>query len=260
MFAFLFCQDPIETLSSRLDSLQKQVATNSVEHALDTVRQLANRPRPLVDNCTLLAALEQLSDVAREAGHEERKKFDAILRQCKPLSKDDRLASVVIQLLGDKEEKQVAMQIQKLLKSTAPQVPTHTRGEFHPYQRPAQGNFVAPRPLMGPRFRGAPRGNLPSRNRCFSCGGFGHFARNCQNRAWISVLFFGLITFALHEWVSILCWSGIKTLTYLICLMCDFFVSTQGIPRIGQCWLLYFLLIRLWLNACKTKKLCQNLT
>ena len=44
-----------------------------MEHALDTVRQLANRPRPLVDNHTLLAALEQLSDVARESRHAEKK-------------------------------------------------------------------------------------------------------------------------------------------------------------------------------------------
>ena len=87
-----------------METLQKQIATNSVEHALDTVRQLANRPRPLIDNHTLLAALEQLAHVARETGHAEKKKYDAIFRQCKPLLKDGHLASVVTRLLGDPEE------------------------------------------------------------------------------------------------------------------------------------------------------------
>ena len=48
-----------------MDTLQKQLATNSVEHALATVRQLAGRPSPLIDNHSLLVALEKLADVAR---------------------------------------------------------------------------------------------------------------------------------------------------------------------------------------------------
>ena len=91
-----------------------------MEHELDTVRQLANRPRPLIANHTLLAVLEQLADVARETGHAEKKKYDAIFRQCNPLLRDGRLALVVTRLVGDPEEKQVATQIQKLLKSGKP--------------------------------------------------------------------------------------------------------------------------------------------
>ena len=86
-----------------------------MEHALATVRQLAGRPSPLIDNHSLLAALEQLADVARQTGHKE-KKYDAIFRQCKPFLRDGRLASVVTRLLGDPEEKQVASQIRKILK------------------------------------------------------------------------------------------------------------------------------------------------
>ncbi|XP_068702494.1 uncharacterized protein [Montipora foliosa] len=103
----------LQTLSSKVDTLQKQLATNSVEH----VRQLAGRPSPLIDNHSLLAALEQLADVARQTGHTEKKKYNAIFRQCKPLLRDGRLASVVTRLLGDPVEKQVASQIQKILKS-----------------------------------------------------------------------------------------------------------------------------------------------
>ena len=102
-------------LTAKVESLQKQLATNNVEHALDFVRQLANRPVPLLDNHAL-EQLEQLADTARETGHKERKKYHAIFRQCKPLARGGRLASVITRLLGDPEEKQVTTQIQKLLK------------------------------------------------------------------------------------------------------------------------------------------------
>ena len=73
--AFFPCHlQDLETLSSKVDTLQNQIATNSVEYALVTVRQFAGRPFPLIDNHSLLAALEQLADVARQTGHAERKR------------------------------------------------------------------------------------------------------------------------------------------------------------------------------------------
>ncbi|XP_029187612.2 uncharacterized protein LOC114955032 [Acropora millepora] len=168
----------LKTLSSKVDTLQKQIATNSVEHALVTVRQLAGRPSPLIDNHSLLAALEQLADVARQTGHAEKKKYDAIFRQCKPLLRDGRLASVVTRLLGDPEEKQVASQIQKILKSASPSPSRSSRYLYAPRA------YVYPRPLLdSARDRGLSGRRFNSqRNRCFHCGNSGHFARNCPAR------------------------------------------------------------------------------
>ena len=87
------------------------MSKSSVDAALDTVRQLATRPVALVDPYALVAALGQLSDIAREANHPERKKYDAIFKQCRPLVREPRLSAVVIQLLGDQDERQVASQI-----------------------------------------------------------------------------------------------------------------------------------------------------
>lgn len=84
-----------------------------MNQTLESVRQLASRPATLPDHFALLAGLEQLADHAREANHPQRKKFDAIFKQCCPLVNSRTLAEVVLQLLGDKE---VAAQIQKIFK------------------------------------------------------------------------------------------------------------------------------------------------
>lgn len=161
---------------------------NTVERALDTVRQLSNRPKALVDNHALLAALEQLADVSRDLNHADRKKYSAIYKQCRSLVLDQRLATVVTCLLGDEDEKVVATQIQKLLKAEAPLYspygfgnrPIHSGVGRQPYY--INGASYRP-PVWGVGMRnrrGA--GRQPERNRCFHCHQAGHFIANCPNR------------------------------------------------------------------------------
>ena len=113
-------------LSVKIDALQKQVSADSVDRALECVRQLAGRPVGLSDGTAIVAALESLADVSRSAGHVDYKRHEAVLKQCRPLTHDPRLPAVVTQLLGDDENKKIAGQIQKILKSdhlfSAPQV------------------------------------------------------------------------------------------------------------------------------------------
>ena len=177
--AFFLCHpQDLKTLSSRVGTLQKQLATNSVEHSLLSVRQ---RPSPLIDNHSLLPALEQLADVTRQIGHAEKKKYDAIFRQCKPLLRNGRLPSVVTRLLGDPEEKQVAFQIQKILKSGTAQSASPSRSTHYPNTLPGYGYH---RPLLdSARDRGLSSGRFnPQRNRSFPCGNLGYFARNRPGR------------------------------------------------------------------------------
>ena len=61
-----------------------------------------------------------MADVSSESVNPNRKRFDAIFKQCRPLVDESRLGAIVINLLGDKEEKLVAGQIHKLLKSSNP--------------------------------------------------------------------------------------------------------------------------------------------
>ena len=113
-------------LSVKIDALQKQVSADSVDRALECVRQLAGRPVGISDGTAIVAALESLADVSRSAGHVDYKRHEAVLKQCRPLTHDPRLPAVVTQLLGDDENKKIAGQIQKILKSdhlfSAPQV------------------------------------------------------------------------------------------------------------------------------------------
>ena len=147
------------------------------------VKCLAGRPKDLVDPFALLAGLEQLSDRAREAGHQERKKYEAVFRQCRPLVASPNLAQVVIRLLGDREDKEVAAQISKIMKQTPAQIPPWAGGasrwaggasRWGPQQlRPAQ-------PWLGqPRQRGRRPAPYGGARRCFSCNRVGHLARNC---------------------------------------------------------------------------------
>ena len=130
---FFFClscvwlnQIGVAALSVKIDALQKQVSTDSVDWALECVCQLAGRPVGLSDRTAIVVALESLADVSRSAGHVDYKRHEAVLKQCRPLTHDPRLPAVVTQLLGDDENKKIACQIQKILKSdhlfSAPQV------------------------------------------------------------------------------------------------------------------------------------------
>ncbi|CAH3174856.1 unnamed protein product [Porites evermanni] len=105
-----------ENLRQIVESLQSALNVSKVNQSLESVRLLASRTAALLDPFTLLAALEQLSDHAREAKHTQRKKFDAIFKQCRPLANSNSFAKVVLQILGDKEEKDVASQIRKIFK------------------------------------------------------------------------------------------------------------------------------------------------
>lgn len=80
---FIFLQ--LEVLRKELKSIKDSYDEKSVDSALKYVRQLLSRPPAIFDAFATLAALEQLSDLAREKGHERASRFAIILRQTRPL-------------------------------------------------------------------------------------------------------------------------------------------------------------------------------
>ncbi|XP_078368474.1 uncharacterized protein LOC144652305 [Oculina patagonica] len=166
----------INEVLEKVRQLQQMLEASKVDQALETVKRLANRPRDLIDPFTLLASLEQLADYARESGHADKKKFEAIFKQCRPLVSSPNMARVVIHRLGDKEDRDVAQQIGKIMKSNPAQ------GALFPLWR----DTPPKPPLSG--YSGSRRGRRgwnPSpyyfdRRRCFSCNKVGHLAGDCQ--------------------------------------------------------------------------------
>ena len=155
--------------------LQQKLDASKVDQALETVKRLASRPRNLIDPFVLLASLEQVADYARESGHTDGKTFEVIFKQCHPLVNSPNMVRVVIHLLGDKGDEDVAQQISKILKSSPAQVAFSPSWQEAPPRPPLSG------------FSGSRRGRLGwtpgpfyfDGRRCFLCNKVSHLARNC---------------------------------------------------------------------------------
>ena len=165
-------------MRDKIERLESTLTRTSVSSAPDTVRELASRPTPLVDPYALIAALEQLADVSRETVHPDRKRYDAIFKQSRPLVNEPHLAAIVINLLGDKEEKLVVGQIHKLLKSSNPS--PSPRGPVLQFGQGLQPGHSFVGPMFSTGFRGRRSGRSgPLRGKCFYCKSARHFIANC---------------------------------------------------------------------------------
>ena len=96
--------------------MKKKADLAMVETARATLQLLVSKPSALFDPYATLAALEQLVDSAREVGDERAKRHAIILRQCRPLVHNSAMQSVLIKLVADKEEAEVAKVIDKTIR------------------------------------------------------------------------------------------------------------------------------------------------
>ena len=77
------------------------------------------KPPPVFDPYRALAGLESLVDFARDKADARTKCFSTILRQCRLLLGNLHFQSVLLKLVGDKEDVEVAKAIQKSLRPSA---------------------------------------------------------------------------------------------------------------------------------------------
>ena len=89
-----------------------------MENKILALQALAARPESLFDEHAVLAALEEVVDVCREKNDERLKRFNIILRQCRPFVNGRRLLKdILMKLVATKEESEVAKVITKSWKS-----------------------------------------------------------------------------------------------------------------------------------------------
>ena len=87
-----------------------------VATGLATLQLLVSKPSALFDPYAALASLEHSVDSAKEVRDERAKRYAVILRQCYPLVRKSAMQSVLIKLVADKEEAEVAKVIDKTIR------------------------------------------------------------------------------------------------------------------------------------------------
>ena len=154
----------IRELQNQLLELKRTSASNSVGTALFSLQQELAKPTPVFDPYKALAGLEALVDLARDNADARAKRFSTILRQCRPLLGKPQFQSILLKLVGDKEDVEVAKAIQKSLRPSEPSGPSIASRPPRPgSSRRSTDSSYAPRPP-------------PT---CFNCRRRGHIARFC---------------------------------------------------------------------------------
>ena len=82
----------MDDVLEKVKKLKQTLDISRVVQALETVKRLAGRPKHLIDSFAPLARLEKLADCGRESDHWDKKKFEAIFKQCHPIIKSPNMA------------------------------------------------------------------------------------------------------------------------------------------------------------------------
>lgn len=119
-FFFLYPQaapDVVDEVKREREAVTSKISENTVKQALQNLRQVLSRPPGVFDVHSAMAALEHLSDIARENGDEHAPRYNAILKQTRGLSGHQAIQRILLKLLGTKEEIAIAKEIEKATKS-----------------------------------------------------------------------------------------------------------------------------------------------
>ena len=88
--------------------MKKRAERALIETSLSTLQLLVSKAQVIFDLYRALAALEQLVDHVRDCKDERAKRCSIIVYQCRPLLNSPAMQSVLIKLVADKEEAELA--------------------------------------------------------------------------------------------------------------------------------------------------------
>lgn len=122
--------DVVDEVKRGIEAVKSKISENTVNQALQKLRQLLSHPPGVFDVHSAMAALERLSDIARENGEEHAPRYNAILKQA--------IQRILLKLLATKEEIAKAKEIEKATKSNPLSPPLFSSQVFNGQRPPAR--------------------------------------------------------------------------------------------------------------------------
>ncbi|XP_070566298.1 uncharacterized protein [Ptychodera flava] len=110
--------DEMKNLKTQIQKLQDMAETASVEDALSKVMELAHTPL-LASRVQLVSALRALVDRATVAAHPKLPRFRAVLAQFESNDFGQEAGRLLILLLGNKEEEEIASKVSKFMRHSS---------------------------------------------------------------------------------------------------------------------------------------------
>lgn len=140
-FFFVFPQAAphfVDEIKRGIEAVKSKLSENTVNQALQNLRQLLSHLPGVFDVHSAMAALEHLSDTARENGDEHAPRYNAILKQTRGLFGHQAIQRILLKLLATKEEIAIAKEIEKATKSNPLSLPLFSSQVFNGQRPPAR--------------------------------------------------------------------------------------------------------------------------
>ncbi|XP_078667601.1 uncharacterized protein LOC144909457 [Branchiostoma floridae x Branchiostoma belcheri] len=175
-------QQELMTLRKELEEMKETVSRiqkgRTTAELQDEVVQYARRAWAAFDPQRAVALLQTLVTQARRENHQKAREFAIIAEQLTPHAEEPYFKDLIVNQLGSQLDKQISKDIAAFAK-------LHAKSQAGPSSAYRGRRYTGtqqfrPRPYYQPRRgRGRGRGGPRPEDKCFTCDGKGHWARDC---------------------------------------------------------------------------------